>query len=292
MRPFGNADEFGAAALGQLGGGMLSPESWLGLGAKGATWLLRALKAGLQQGAVNAATDPIVQRLNVNAGVQDRYDPWRTAIAGGTGFLTGATAKSLAEGLSRLGVRPHPAAAGEANPSAIFARQELAPVATESGKIAERNAQVHAALEAIKEYRLEKLPRDLFEHHEGFERREGTVAVRMGKDANVFGVNSTLSTYTRDDRVEANWLRGDLVRKNRELPRGHLIGRGPNDAVYHAETTLLLRLARQDGGSLAGQTLRSMWTARCAPVARGFCLALDWNSAILRLRSLTVTETN
>jgi hypothetical protein len=74
--------------------------------------------------------------------------------------------------------------------------------------------------------------------------------------ANVFGVNSTLSTYTRDDRVEANWLRGDLVRKNRELPRGHLIGRGPNDAVYHAETTLLLRLARQDGGSLAGQTFK------------------------------------
>jgi hypothetical protein len=39
MRAFSDASEFGAAALGQLGGGMLSPESWLGAGAKGATWL-------------------------------------------------------------------------------------------------------------------------------------------------------------------------------------------------------------------------------------------------------------
>jgi hypothetical protein len=183
MRASDNAGEFGAAALGQLGGGMLSPESWLGLGAKGATWLWRALKSGLQQGAVNAATDPIVQRLNVNAGVQDQYDPRRTAIAGGAGFLTGATAKSLAEGLSRLSVRPHSAAAGEAHRSAIFARQEPAPDTTASGKIAERNAELQSALEAIKEYRFEKLPRDLFGQHGGFEPREGTVAVRMGKES-------------------------------------------------------------------------------------------------------------
>jgi hypothetical protein len=100
MRPFGDASEFAAAALGQLGGAMLSPESWLGLGAKGATWLWRAAKAGLQQGAVNAATDPVVQGLNIGAGVQDQYDPRRTAIAGGTGFLAGASGKALVEALS------------------------------------------------------------------------------------------------------------------------------------------------------------------------------------------------
>ena len=100
MRPFGNVGEFGAAVLGQLGGGMLSPESWLGLGAKGATWLWRAAKAGLQQGAVDAATDPVVQGLNIGAGVQDQYDPRRTAIAGGTGFLAGASGKALVEALS------------------------------------------------------------------------------------------------------------------------------------------------------------------------------------------------
>ena len=33
------------------------------------------------------------------------------------------------------------------------------------------------------------------------------------------------------------------------------IGETPNDAVYHAETNILLRAARQNGGSLAGQML-------------------------------------
>jgi hypothetical protein len=76
------------------------------------------------------------------------------------------------------------------------------------------------------------------------------------KESNVFGTNSTLSTYTLEDRVKADRLRDDLVRTNRELPRGNRIGRQPNNAVYHAETTLLLRLAKQDGGSLAGQTFK------------------------------------
>jgi hypothetical protein len=107
MRSFHGASEFGAAALGQLGGGMLSPESWIGLGAKGANWLLRAGKAGLQQGITNVITDPMVQGLNIKAGAQDQYDPWRTAIASGTGFVGGATAKSLAEGLIHLGGRTH-----------------------------------------------------------------------------------------------------------------------------------------------------------------------------------------
>jgi Large polyvalent protein-associated domain 3 len=67
----------------------------------GVTWLARAIRAGLQQGAVNAATDPVVQGLNMRAGVRDEYDPWRTAMAGGLGFVTGAGARSLAEGLGR-----------------------------------------------------------------------------------------------------------------------------------------------------------------------------------------------
>lgn len=90
MRRFENPLEFGAAALGQLGGGLPTPESLVGVGAKGATWLARAAKAGLQQGAVNAATDPVVQALNMRAGVQEEYDPWRPAIAGGIGALFGS----------------------------------------------------------------------------------------------------------------------------------------------------------------------------------------------------------
>jgi hypothetical protein len=99
MRSARNPAEFGAAALGQLGG-MLSPESWLGLGAKGAGRAWRAAKAGLQQGAVNTVTDPIVQGLNMYAGARDRYSPQQALVAGGIGFATGAVGRSLAEAVA------------------------------------------------------------------------------------------------------------------------------------------------------------------------------------------------
>jgi hypothetical protein len=105
MRGFGNASELGAAALGQLGGGLPTPESLVGVGAKGASLLWRLLKAGLQQGAFSAAVDPIVQELNVKAGVQDEYDPVRTMAAGGLGIAMGAAAKSATEALSRSSAR-------------------------------------------------------------------------------------------------------------------------------------------------------------------------------------------
>jgi hypothetical protein len=74
------------------------------LGAKAGQALWRIGKAALQQGAVNAATDPVVQALNIMAGVRGEYDPWRTAIAGG-GAITGATLRSLAEVLGRPGLQ-------------------------------------------------------------------------------------------------------------------------------------------------------------------------------------------
>jgi hypothetical protein len=99
MRRFESPIEFGAAALGQLGGGLPTPESALGVGAKGIGWLWRAAKAGLKQGAVSAATDPIVQGLNIKAGVQEAYDPWRTAITGGVGALFGSGVQSGTEAI-------------------------------------------------------------------------------------------------------------------------------------------------------------------------------------------------
>lgn len=87
MRPFGNAGEFAAAALGQLGGGMLSPESWLGPGAKGATWLWRALKAGLQQGTINAATDPIIRASTSGPACRINMIPCEPPSPASLGFL-------------------------------------------------------------------------------------------------------------------------------------------------------------------------------------------------------------
>jgi hypothetical protein len=105
MQRFENPLEFGAAAIGQLGGGLPSPESLFGASAKGASLLWRLAKAGLQQGAINAATDPIVQGLNMRAGVQGQFDPWRPLIAGGAGFVTGAGARSASEFVGRGGPR-------------------------------------------------------------------------------------------------------------------------------------------------------------------------------------------
>ena len=101
MRSFGSAGELGAAALGQLGGAVLSPESWLGLNAKGATWLWRSGKAALQQGAITGTADPIVQALNIRAGVQEQYDPARTGLAVGAGALLGAGGRLGSESLSQ-----------------------------------------------------------------------------------------------------------------------------------------------------------------------------------------------
>jgi hypothetical protein len=94
MRSSVSAGDLGAAALGQLGGGMLSPESWLGLGVKGATSLGRVAKAALQQGAVNAAVDPAVQALNITAGAQEEYEPERTLDAAAFGAMFGGGAKA------------------------------------------------------------------------------------------------------------------------------------------------------------------------------------------------------
>jgi hypothetical protein len=105
MQGFSNPLEFGAAALGQIGGGLPTPESLLGVGAKGATALWRIARAGLQQGAINAATDPVVQGLNMKAGVQDRFDPWRPVIAGTTGVATGVGTRSASEFAVRGGPR-------------------------------------------------------------------------------------------------------------------------------------------------------------------------------------------
>ncbi len=124
MRLFENPAEFGTAALGQLGGAILSPESLIGLGAKGAHALWRLGKAGLQQGAVNLGTDSVVQGLNIKAGVQEQYDPWRTGIASGAGFLAGTAAKSVAELLGRASpLKSAPATAAEQLSANRFAGQ-------------------------------------------------------------------------------------------------------------------------------------------------------------------------
>ena len=90
--------------------------------------------------------------------------------------------------------------------------------------------------------------------YEAFSREDGTVALSDLRGKLVFGVNSDASAYTDGDRADANALRDVLIEKYPEDMATGNIGHKPNDALYHAETNLLLRAAKQNGGSLAGQT--------------------------------------
>jgi hypothetical protein len=109
MHSASGLSELGAAALGQFGGGLLSPEGLVGTGAKGVNLLGRIVNAGLRQGAVSAAVDPVVQGLNINAGVQDSYDPVRTAGAFGAAAVSGGATKAAAEAISHAGAFWRPA---------------------------------------------------------------------------------------------------------------------------------------------------------------------------------------
>jgi hypothetical protein len=45
------------------------------------------------------------------------------------------------------------------------------------------------------------------------------------------------------------------MKKYPALSSGDNIGKMPRNAIFHAETTVLLRAARENGGTLAGQTI-------------------------------------
>ena len=123
-------------------------------------------------------------------------------------------------------------------------------------------------LEAIKRlieaYRSEKGLWDLFGHE------DGTVAWTKFDGTDIFGSSSGLPTYTREDRAAALDMRNILVQKYPELRRHANIGRMPYNAAFHAETTVLLRAARANGGTLAGRTLEVFVDGRlcnnCNPV--------------------------
>ncbi len=100
------------------------------------------------------------------------------------------------------------------------------------------------AQEAIDTYRsIHNMPPEL-----------GTVAYGEIGGTPFIGVNSRGPGYTDADRAAADQMRDTLLAKYPELMETENIGRIPNDALYHAEATTLLRAARANRGSLAGRT--------------------------------------
>jgi len=86
-------------------------------------------------------------------------------------------------------------------------------------------------------------------------RRENSVALCKVGDQPFIGVNSEALTYTTGDNASAERIRDTLVESYPSTMNTTNIGQYPNNAVFHAETTCLLRAARANGGTLAGQTV-------------------------------------
>jgi hypothetical protein len=105
------------------------------------------------------------------------------------------------------------------------------------------------AQQVIQAYRSKNGLWDLFGH------KEGTLAFTTIDGTNIFGSNSTSPAYTSADQAAAIRLRDILVEKYPDKFSVEHVGRAPNDALFHAETTVLLRAARQVGGTLAGRSV-------------------------------------
>ncbi|MFM9943212.1 MAG: hypothetical protein ACKVP7_27395 [Hyphomicrobiaceae bacterium] len=83
----------------------------------------------------------------------------------------------------------------------------------------------------------------------------GTVAHASIDGKPMFGVNSSAPSYTQADRDAADAMRDGLIENHPGIMKTKNIGHKPNDALYHAEVTLLLRAAWEAGGNLKGRTI-------------------------------------
>ncbi len=70
-----------------------------------------------------------------------------------------------------------------------------------------------------------------------------------------FGMNSTAPGYSNSDLNRALDARDTLIAKYPKDMNIDDIGRTPNNSLFHAESTILLRAARDNGGSLANRSM-------------------------------------
>jgi hypothetical protein len=110
------------------------------------------------------------------------------------------------------------------------------------------------ALQMIRGYRRENNLVDLFDSSSG-----STVAVTTINGKFVYGVNSDIAdysgAYTADDEAAAKRFRDSMIEKYPDVMKSDNVGEAPNDALFHAEATVLLRAARENGGTLEGKSL-------------------------------------
>jgi hypothetical protein len=84
---------------------------------------------------------------------------------------------------------------------------------------------------------------------------KGTVAAAEINGSLYFGTNSGAPTYTDADGRAATRMRDSLIEKYPDIMERRNVGGYPNNALYHAESTILLRAASNSGGTLEGWSI-------------------------------------
>jgi hypothetical protein len=116
---------------------------------------------------------------------------------------------------------------------------------------------------------------------------KGTVAISRIDDATYFGINSHAPGYTDGDYNDAIAWRSTLNQKYPDAFSSAQIGLAPNDGLFHAEATVLMRAAKDNGGSLTNREIN-------VSVDRNMCWSCETVMPLLgvELGNPTVTYTN
>jgi hypothetical protein len=119
-------------------------------------------------------------------------------------------------------------------------------------RLRELASESHGRL--LESYRANNATTDLFGRR--WDRAQNTVAVATPDAQRLFfGVNSHAPTFTdRDAGIARRTVDSMLLQFPETMSRDN-IGSGPNNSVYHAEATVLLRMRDAFGGTLAGREL-------------------------------------
>jgi hypothetical protein len=193
--------------------------------------------------------------LQGDGGPRWGYDPNQPRVPagnpdGGQWTTTGGTAGTSGAGAAETsghGAADMPWSDGDWNPTDVSdakrrrPRRERPPL-PEGGPFKE-------FWQAIQGFRAKYL-KDLFGNTD-----EGVVACTKLNGQEVCGTNALSRAYRPDDDVRAKRLRATLIEKYPQIFETETVGWIPNDALFHAETTVLLRAANENGGTLAGQHL-------------------------------------
>jgi hypothetical protein len=115
-----------------------------------------------------------------------------------------------------------------------------------------REVPLYLARKAIEAVYRELASWDLFGYQNPDEVTVAVTTIDGRRD--IHGTSSKYGDWRAIDHVEVRRLRAIILRRNPHLAKGPGLTNIPLDAFYHAETNLLLRAARENRGSLAGQT--------------------------------------